>query len=416
MKCLCFSVAAILAVAATGSAHAGELFSGLKSSDCADGVVVNSALRDKVLADAKVPLTVPVATGLVEGRLGTLARKAERDCLGKICEGADLALANLHHSLLELAAATPMVPDGFAISVDGVSAPLRVDRAENFLNGRWDWVKVRCTVAPTMQTVQTKKPDPRPSNATKPELVIAKTEDDAGKDFGKRAFASIGLSSDREANETTWDIDAFVGFSSPLLGLGSELELQPFASFQYHTGKEVDDLSVGGAVMWYPGNSGHLVRLKGAWETDHRFKSSLWRADLGWTPPLLDACERSSVPGKHYANCELTFVADYANIAAAGDKADLLKLKNFARVGMDTRFTYGHSVGEDFGFVIASAGFSFRRDPSGSKGDAELFTASLGLTPSDQGKWKISLDYTKGRDLTELTKQDKILITLGFRH
>jgi hypothetical protein len=410
-----FFAAALVAIGSSGAAHAGELFTGLKATDCVDGIAVNTALRDKVVAGAKVPLTVPIATALVENRLGTLARQAERDCLGKECEGADRALADLHHNLLGLADASPLGPEGFSITINAATAPARVDRAEAFLNGKADWLMVRCPAAPVMAD-KPGKPGRRPSEPEAPDLVLGKNEDDAGKDFAKRGFASIGFSSDREADETQWDIDAFLGFSAPILGLGNALELQPFASFQYHTGKKVDDLSLGGAVMWYPNNSGHLVRLKGAWETDHRFKSSLWRADLGWTPPLLDACERSTVPDRSFANCEITFVTDFESVANAGDKADLLKLNNFVRLGMDTRFVYGHSVGEKFGFVIASAGFSFRQDPSGSKSDAELFTASLGLTPSSQGAWKISLDYTKGRDLTDLTKQDKLVVSIGFRH
>lgn len=409
-----------LIVSAFGASHvqASEVFSGLKPGDCKDGAIANATLRDSVLAVAKIPLTVPIATALVEGRLGTLAHAKEIECLGKVCKGSDDALRNLHHQLLGLSDATPLGPKGFTIAVDPLRAPSRSERAERFLNGDWSWLNASCsvTIAETEVPGTPDAPTPRPSDPPRAELVLGKTEDDAGKDFGKRGFASIGLSSDREADETAWDVDAFLGYSSPLLGLGSEWEFQPFASLQYHSQKKVDDLSFGGALMWYPGNSGHLIRLKGAWETDIAFRSSVWRADLGWTPPLLDVCEESSVPAKVYANCEISLVADVQDIADAGRKEDLLDLESFARLGLDARFTYGRSVGEKFGFVIASAGFSFRQNPSSARGDAELLTASLGLSPSDQGAWKVSLDYTRGRDLTDLTKQDKIVITVGFRH
>ncbi|MEG3164042.1 hypothetical protein U1701_05490 [Sphingomonas sp. PB2P19] len=122
--------------------------------------------------------------------------------------------------------------------------------------------------------------------------------------FRQDGFASLGISSDRQADETAWDIDAYLGFDAPFLGLGSELELQPFASLQYHTQKKGDDLAFGGAPMWYPGNSGHLVRLKGAWESDINFRSSVWRSDLALTPPLLDWCEEQSVPGSRPGACQ----------------------------------------------------------------------------------------------------------------
>lgn len=401
-----------------GTAHAAELFTGIKAADCHDGRMPNAALRDAVLAEAMVPLTVPIALALVENKLGTLARKAEGDCLGKECKGAEDALRNLHHSLLSLADALPLVPTGFTIAIEPANAPAPVARAENFLNGQWTWLTVRCTTAMAQTPATPSDPEPsrRPSDLEPPQFVLAKTEEDAGKDFDKRGFASFGISSDREADETAWDIDAYLGFDAPFLGLGSELELQPFVSLQYHTQKKVDDLAFGGALMWYPGNAGHLVRLKGAWESDINFRSSVWRSDLAWTPPLLDWCEEQSVPDKIFANCELTGVGDVQKISDAGTKEALTKLDSFGRIGFDARFAYGRSVGEKIGFVTAGAGFSLRRNPGSARGNAELFTASLGLSPADAGAWKISIDYTLGRDLTELTKQDKIVLTVGFRH
>lgn len=414
---------AIIALAfglSSGGAEASELFSTLKAGDCRDGQVPNAVLRDAVLAAEKVPLTVPIATALVENRLGTLAREKETDCLGRECKDADDALQKLHHNLLALSDAQPLVPAGFTIAIDAAAAPPREARVETFLNGQWSWLSVRCATTLAGTTPPSVKPEPekpsRPSDPEPAQIVLAKTEEDAGKDFGKRGFASFGVSSDREADETAWDIDAYLGLDAPFLGLGSELELQPFVSLQYHTQKKVDDLSFGGALMWYPGNAGHLVRLKGAWETDINFRSSVWRSDLGWTPPWFDLCEEQSVPDRVFANCELTLVGDIQNISDAGSKEALLKLDSFGRAGFDLRLAYGRSVGEKFGFVTAGAGFSLRRNPGSSQGNAELFTASLGLSPSDAGAWKISIDYTVGRDLTELTKQDKIVLTVGFRH
>lgn len=412
-----FIAAAMIPMVSASAADAAELFTGIKATDCVDGVVPTATLRDKAIEAAKVPLTVPIATALVEGRLGTVARKAWGDCRGKECKGAEAALNTLHHGLLGLADAAPLVPKGFAIEVDQAAAPARVDRAAAFLNGNFAWVVVRCP-ATTVRTNTGTTPDRqerRPSEPEAPAFVIAKTEDDMGKDLEKRGFASIGFSSDRLADKMQWDIDAYAGFNAPILT--TEFEIEPFVGFQYHTGKKVDDLSFGGALLWYPGNSGHLIRLKGAWETDHRFKSSLWRGDIGWTPPILDrACEGATVPDRSFANCEITLVADYSSVANPGSKADLLGMTDFFRVGGDVRFTYGRSLGDKLGFVVGTVGFSFRQDPSGPRGDAELFTASLGLQPSDKGNWKISIDYTNGRDLTELSRQDMIVLSVGFRY
>lgn len=408
---------ALLAAGSSLPLHAAELFTGLKASDCADGQVPNEILRDKAIAAAKVPLSTAIAGALLEGRLGTVARDAQVACLSTTCEGANAALGELHQSLLDLAEAAPLVPDGFTIAIDVERAPRPAARSAAFLNGEWGWVRLRCTtaLADTSAASSGDKPVRHPADGAPAKLVIGKNEEDLGKDFAKRGFASFGLSSDREANETAWDIDAYLGVDTPILG-GNEIEFEPFASLQYHSQKKVDDLAFGGALLWYPSNSGHLVKLKGAWESDINFRSSLWRGELGWTPPWFDICERTGSPSDHYANCELTLVGDVQKISDPGRKDDLLTLSSFGRIGFDARLVYGHSIGDSFGFVIATAGYSLRERPGNGGGDADLFAASLGLSPSKTGAWKMSLDYTKGRDLTALTKQDKIVITVGFRH
>lgn len=413
------SPAAIAAFAtgflAAGSANATVIFSGLKNSDCESGVVPNARLRDVALADAKVPMSTELATALLQSRLGTIAAQKSDDCTRVRCEGTDLALANLNDNLLDLANDAPPAPTGFTATVDPAHAPAATVRPRDFLNGDWYWVSVTCTAA----VAHAAKPEPRaprPSDVDAPELVFAKEEADIGKDFKKRGFASIGVSSDREAKTTTWDVDAYLGYTAPFLGHGTPIEFQPFASLQYHTGKKkVDDFAVGGAVLWYPNNGGWEVALKGAWESDHKLKSSLWRADLGVTPPWFDFCESWNVPGKSFARCEITGIGDFEDVANPGDKTDLATRNNFGRLGVDGRFSFGWSLGKGIGFGTIAAGVSSRWTVWGSHSNATLWTASVGLTPSDSAHWKVSIDYSRGRDLTDLSRQHKIVLTVGVR-
>lgn len=385
----------------------------IKDCDPSTGVLSNEKLRDKILAANKVPFSSQTLALYTKGDFGGELAKLYANCNPTAgCKGDKAVLPRTYAAVTPLLVAAPDANPGFHITVDP-AAPQPAERPAAFLNGDWAWLKITCDTAPAPAPAEDKPGSRTDTFFGPPAFVIAKSEDDAGKDFDKRGFATAGYSSDKVANKTALDLDIFLGFTDPFRRRDSSLSLQPFAAYQRHSAKKVDDLSFGLAALSYP-MAGGQVRLKGAWETDHRFDSSVWRADLGWTTPLLDFCETYSVE-TFYATCELTAVGDYADIAHAGKKADLAKLSSFTRIGGDLQLEFGVAVG-DAGFVTFTGKYSGRHDVSGHEGDAELGTLSLGFAPSKTGPYKVSIDYTHGRDLTSLAKQRTVVLSVGFRH
>lgn len=414
MRLILLAAAAGL-VALPGAALAATAFGALEAKDCVGGVVPNAVARDKLFEASGLTFSAELVDDFTHNRLGTKAEDAAATCNDDTCKGAKRKLADLFEAARPLRDAEPLAPEGFKAVINPAAMPPRDDRPAAFLNGNWPWLTLRCTAAAVpVPTPVVTKPDKKKA-IEQPAWVIAKTEEDAGKAFDKRAFASLGYSTDRLTDKSTYDFDVFVGYATPILTDRAQVEFQPFASLQRHSEKKVDDLAFGTAFTWFPGDNGDVLQLKGAWESDHELKSSVWRADLGWTPPLFNACERSTVPGKHFAVCELTLAADYADIQDAGEKEGLLKLKSFTRLGANLNLTFGQSMGKDLGFVVFTGGYQTRASVSGSDADADLATASIGYTPGDASHFKISIDYTNGRDLTSLEKQEKVVLTVGFR-
>jgi hypothetical protein len=400
---------------AAGAAHA-EVFTSLAEKDCDKGSVSNEVLRDRALAEAKVPLTNAVATALVQGRLGAMAEKAL--ACGMNCKGTDATLNTLYFQLQGLTENLPRAADGFSIHIDDRRAPALEARAAAFLNGNWDWLRVTCSFSP--EAAEGGRPPGRapnpPNGGGGIDVLLGKSEEDVGKSFDKRGFATLGYSNDFEAGKESWTLDAYLALRGPALGEDRDLEFQPFTSFQYNSGKKVDDLAFGGALIWRPTGGGDRIRLTGAWETDHRFDASLWRGDIGFSPVApAKLCQRRNELDTRYFLCEVTLLGDFERVSAAGGKADLAKLTDFFRIGGDAHFTYGELLSPKLGYVVFTTGFSLRENLSAGDADATLFSASLGLTPAKTGAWKFSFDYTRGRDLTSLVKEDKLVLSIGFR-
>ncbi len=364
-----------------------------------------------MLAKNELFVSSKLAAALQTKSLGALAERANLDCLGKACEGTEKKLENLFETARPLSDDEILAPAGFRVEI-GATAPPAEARPKAFLDGRADWLTLRC-IATSRSRATPAAPTATAPLVDQPKLVVAKSEDDAGKVMVKREFASFGYSSDRLTDKSTYDMDLFVGYAIPLMSAKAPLYFQPFLSAQRHSEEDVDDMAVGFALTRYFYRS--RIRLKPAWESDHRLDSSVWRIDLGWTPRLFPECEAISIPGKQYASCDITLVADYADIRDAGNKADLAKLPSYSRIGLDLDLVYGRSLGEDAGFLILSGGYKTRGDYSGHGGDADLMTASIGYAPGAPDHFKVSIDYTNGRDLTSLKKQERVALTVGFR-
>jgi hypothetical protein len=419
------------------SATAQVLFEGASLKDCKEAggerVIPAEKLRERAILKAGFSYSDQLAKIVAAGELGSVASSAVKCRDGAPCkvtyslrpEGDPIseddrkAYVELYRAMEQLSnlgapGDTTVAPEGLLLVYDVTKLPAPDDRAVQFLNRGLNDFSVRC--------VGTSDPDqPKPDTPEKreprgPSFIVGKSEADAGKTgLDEREFASFGLTVDRDAKKTTGDIDLYV--SARIADLAdTELEFSPYLALQYHSGDDVDDLAFGGEARWQPGSGNHVFLGRLAWETDHRFRSSALRAEAKWRLPwLFDLCEPLRPAKTGYVVCSATVVADFQHVYDAGTKSALLTVPEFTRIGLDADAAIAIPLPKALGRLRIGGTAALRQDISGRDADIWLLTGSIGILPSDTAHWKFSIDYTNGRDLTSLEKQDIIALSVGFR-
>lgn len=392
-----------------------------KKTDCptADARVSNDIVRDRLFEKAGLRLSTKTALLLANGQLGAETAARFRDCSQRedeerpACSDQDKAFEVLF-GLANSAINPPLADDSLLARASlNPSAPASLElRVVGFLNGTADWLSFKCS----------KAIEPGPSSPPAPplkqdlEIIIAKAEGDAAKAFDKRDFASVSFDHDGLTDETGLTADVFVGFgarntASPLIG---------FISYQRRTpSSKGNDLAIGASYTTYfeglggPGAFNSFNALV-AWETDDRFRSSLWRAQFGWSPqPIF--CERANIPAQFYMSCDATLVIDHSNVVDPGRKEKLISRESFTRGGADLRFEVWKGRGDKLGFYTFATTYSVRSDFTDADADADLFTASIGIKTGDKSRFKVSLDYSVGEDLTSLEEIETVKLSFGYR-
>lgn len=408
-----FAAGALLALVPAASMAADSLF---EDKDCPtrDAQVSNETVRDRLIKQSGIKLSMKTAGLLANGQLGSEAVSTAAECsrrpAAKPCDDEQNTLVALFDYANDALSTVPDEEPRLAYAAYALTAPGDADlRIAAFLNGTADWVAFRCAkVVPT-------RPEDPPPPPKRPglQIVIAKSEADASKGFAKREFASVALEHDGLENETAFTADVFIGIgkrdsATPLLG---------FLSYQRKSpSSEGNDLAFGVSyTTYFKGlTDGDTFSALAAWETDDRFRSSLWRGQIGWSP-LLAFCDHKNIPGQLYLSCDATLIVDYSDVVDAGRKEALQTRDSFTRTGADLRFEVWKGRVNKLGFYTFSTAYSLRQDLTNADADADLFTASLGIKTGDKSRFKISLDYSEGRDLTSLQREETLKLTFGYR-
>ncbi len=425
MKQLTLSAAFMSAALCTSPAVAKDLFAGLTSDDCMSGTVENATARDTLLTEAKLPHAAFVAQLLESGQIGSAAVTAFNCGKAKTCSFRDTALTPRERTALETLYDSALrldlygddlsvrLPKDFSVEI-GAGDPKRsgADRAVALLNGNWTWLKITCSASAAADTSPTTHD---PEETPKPKFVLGKSVDDIGKELGDRDFASLSVTIDRLKKTNTWDVQLYAGIDKPYFEPSGTVGFLPYVAFQYNNADDVDDLTFGGALRWTP-TLHHIILLTGSWETDHRFKSSVWSSELRWRPLAVpEFCRARHKLDAHYMICGIDVLADYHRVSSIGDKTSLATQSNFSRVGFGANFAYGVRLSEKSGWIVGRMKYDLRQDLASSDTNVRLFTASLGFEPGKESHLKLSVDYTKGRDVSSLEDQDKIVWTVGVR-
>lgn len=420
---------AVIAALIPAVAHADGL-GVLKPGDCLpDGVVSNLTLRERWIADKKVPLSTDLAVALTSGRLGGLARSALAACATGDCKPDQKALAELFNEATDVFSADWSGDPDHTLTIDEARAPDRTSqyanqtRAEVFLNGQADWAVIRCTPARLQVALQEPSPKPKPSPFIQ-HLVIGGAVSDIAASFDKRGFATLGYSNDNAAGSESISADIMVGWKPLAIarrGTFEQIDLAPYVEYERKSAdtrdKELNDLTFGASLLGFGrwgGDASYSWTLSGAWQTDDRFNSSLGKAEFGLQPPSLGACSRRS-SGTFALRCSGRVVLDYVDVGDAGDKPKLATISEYGRAGLDLETLAAWDIGPN-GVVTFRTAYQVRRDVTDADADAELWTVELGLQPSKTSAFNMSLGFTDGEALTSLTATEQFQIKLGFRH
>lgn len=427
------------AMALLPMAALADPLTGVKLKDCGPrGVVDNLVLRDRIIAERKVVLSLKLAQALAGNSLGALASKANSDCLTKpSCSPDQAALQGVFTDALDLTSAEPPEDSNYTIEMSAAHAPpqdAKRTRALQFLDGQATWLTVSCTATriAEVQAAAAKEladaqaagqgPPATPREPLWSKVIIGASVTDIAQSFDKRGFATIGYAEDGKKGTDTKTADIMLALRPiPIAGKGTlgEVGWTPFLEFDRKTAAaradELNDLGLG--VTFITGRTINQLPLvlqgEAGWQTDDRFNASLWRGALSATPPSLGACARA-VGERTSFRCSGRVLIDYADVEDPGDKKKLKELSDYARVGLDLEVVFGWQMAND-AVLSWRAAYQARRPFDGSDADAELWTAEIALAPSKASHFNISLSYTAGEALDSLVPVEQLQIKLGVR-
>jgi hypothetical protein len=426
------------ALALLPSVAFADPLTGLKLKDCGPGGVIdNLALRDRVIAERKVLLSLRLAQSLAGNSLGALAAAANSACLKGSCSADQAALQGVFTDALDLTSSDRPDDANHTVVIDETQAPVqdaRRIRAVKFLDGQADWLTVTCN-ATRMAELQTAKaqevaagdsagkaPPKAPKEPLWSRVIIGAGVADIAQSFDKRSFATIGYAEDGKKGTDTKTADiVFALRPMPLLGAGTldEVSWTPFLELDRKTAParadELNDLGLG--MTFITGRKINrlplMIQGEGGWQTDDRFNASLWRGAISASPPSWGICARA-VGERTSFRCSTRVLADYANVSDPGDKKKLKELSDYARVGLDFEVVFGWQMANDA--VLSWRGaYQARRPFDGSDADAELWNGEISIAPSKASHFNFSLSYTAGESLDSLVPIEQLQIKLGVR-
>jgi hypothetical protein len=284
--------------------------------------------------------------------------------------------------------------------------------------------------------------------APKSSVVIAKSADQFGKSGDEKEKGELGLTADRHAHETLFGTNIAVGLAFPIFGgrkkdefRGAEVvqgNVTPFIAFDRQGGDDPTDKTYVNNLSFGLSTDGYLAlrtgsasvqshtfttyySLVGRYETDDRFKSAAYIAELHLQPILPLAGNSSayyfaSGPKLEFGGLwSIAGVADHAEVDDPWKKQKLLDTKEYTRLGYDAtiKAILRPAYGQGDWSVQWQNDLSVRRDQTDNHGSARLFSSKLTFAPAKN--YGFSLGYQEGRVLDSLEKIRQIKITIDLK-
>tara|TARA_R110002167_G_scaffold26292_2_gene90621 strand:+ start:757 stop:1968 length:1212 start_codon:yes stop_codon:yes gene_type:complete len=252
---------------------------------------------------------------------------------------------------------------------------------------------------------------PVPDRPTLRPLVVAGDTGSLVSPLAKRTFATLGYTDNAITDAEFIDVNVVVG-----LGPTGDTNWIPHVSYQRRTNPAgpLNDLTFGVTGFWR--GERDEVRWTGSFETDDKLESSMFRAEVEWQLPRFRFCDdqfRDRPP--RYMTCTLSARADYADIADPGEKAKLLTLGEYLRVGGAADLAYGWAMNNGM-WLEFSVGLDLMEALDGDDGDARIARLELKVLPSQSSNFTLGLTYEDGQDITSLDSTQMLKATLGFRY
>jgi hypothetical protein len=391
---------AALALISTPAWAGTDALGALDPDACKAGVLDNDTAVQALASKAGLSFNPDATAAYSNGSLGTYA------------EGQGKAYRNLINLARDLVGESRAETADFRVTMDEVRPAGQDLRAIDFLNRKAPWLHIACVKpADTSDTGAAAGEDTGFGD-----FLIVGSQEDAAKDFAEADPASIAWKRDQRAKTDETSVNLFIGYPAFSLG-GLPGNFRPYVAFQKNTGDEpVNDLTFGAQFLYRIRLSefdSHRLTVDMGWETDDRFDSSVFKA--GASVSLWNLCGRLNKSRTWGAMCTPIASVDYLDIVDAGDKTKLVEGQSYGRYGGSFDMVYWRYFGKyDSLKFTAKAGTTVRRNFDGDEANAQMSTASLGVSETGDG-FGVGLEWSRGRDLSSLEAQDQIALKFTYK-
>jgi hypothetical protein len=273
------------------------------------------------------------------------------------------------------------------------------------------------------------------STGTKPRIIVRKNVEDlhiqtSDSDFKTVKPASFSINSDMLKHSTLYGIDGVVGlgFGWKDLSTTSSVQAIPFFSYKRSLiqGKNPSNIpnveNIGGGVV------GDLVTLNSDLQFISKYiHSNTSGADIVsgnfiYTPypdptdPYWGGISSLKLTSSGWSvmfKPQLKLV--YGSVLDRGTDLMLRQQSNFGRYG--TRLEFSITAPDDGPLkgLSYNAAYEYLRVFTGPLSTVEYFDTAIGYTFPKQDSWTLNLEYSNGRDLDTLVRQQKIVLGVGYK-
>lgn len=287
------------------------------------------------------------------------------------------------------------------------------DYTVRLLNRDYGWLEVHC---PTVQQVAQATPVP----AERGRLRISDVHGNLSQpELSRAGSAWVSYMDDAITDDSKYSIQAALGLilsrpDADVTNIGYVTYIKEYSRL---AGETQNDVGLGFI------RSGRIGRgnpwryeLDASFHTDDRYDSRLYKLEGGLTRNFafdnFFLCHSGETQKQV---CSVGVVVEHTRVADPGDRAALLFLKQYSRIGYDMYWTHDREVNPGGLAVSVSAAHRKRYDTSGNRADAEVNRFTASVRPKKSSAYDLSLSYENGRTLIDLVRVQKTMIRLGYR-